>query len=830
MWGHVRVWTGGLLAVAVVVALGAVVVRDAGALRDVAWTFRPGRLLAATAVEIALLVASVGLWGRVLARFDATRPPFGALLRVWVRGTLAKYLPGTIWPVVSTATQASRIGASPLALAASFVLHGLFTALGALVVAAALVGVPPQVALGLLATAVPLVHPALLNGALGAASRWTGRPVPQWKGRWVDGVGLVALHAVTWLGYGLGFVLFASALLPVEAAAWPHLVGAHALSFVAGFVAVFAPGGLGVREAALVGLLVPTVPASVAVALAAGSRLWLLSTELLVGVLTVAWGGTGRMALQTEAPRTVARSPVTPALPGISPGNDVEPLLDSATALGRIATSCRSARRSVRLAQLAFDVDCRSAAGVDGPDDHLVDALAAAAAAGAVVRVLLNGSILMNTVPALQKHFAALGSPVEVRGVSAFPTLLHAKLVLVDDAEAFLVGSPFVNGYWDDGAHRPADPRRTEEDLAGRPIHDLSVRLTGPAVADLAAWFDALWEGEPERPEVPLPRRLAPPPPPPDAASVEPSGTSVRVLTTHPAGLSPRHPDGCTEILGAYLDAIASARSLLYLENQYFSSRPIRAALVEALAARPELEVILVLNQNPDITAYRTWQDHRLAEGGLLHHPRVGVFSLWAAAASLAPPHRPEITQLFIHSKVAVVDDCWATVGTANLDGVSLATYGDDFSSPLLRRVFRSVRNVDLNLALLDGADGEPPSGVVANLRQTLWARHLGLDAGTLAERPDGGWLPLWRDRAAHHASQLAAGAVPDGHVLPFASRSRPRTQLGALGVDVEAAGLDLRFDPSWVEVLWSPGWLLKTIPEPVRKRFARPRPSSPPP
>ncbi len=58
--------------------------------------------------------------------------------------------------------------------------------------------------------------------------------------------------------------------------------------------------------------------------------------------------------------------------------------------------------------------------------------------------------------------------------------------------------------------------------------------------------------------------------------------------------------------------------------------------------------------------------------------------------------------------------------------------------------------------------------------------------------------------------------------MLPFASSPRPRTQLAELGIDV--AGLDLRFDPSWVEVLFSPGWLVKTIPEPIRKRFARRR------
>ncbi len=260
-------------------------------------------------------------------------------------------------------------------------------------------------------------------------------------------------------------------------------------------------------------------------------------------------------------------------------------------------------------------------------------------------------------------------------------------------------------------------------------------------MADLAAWFDEIWDDAADGPDsAPV---VLPLPPAPPREHAEVGDTSVRVLRTRPPGLLGSTDVGSTEILDAYVRAIGGARSLVYLENQYFSSRPVRAALAEALATNPDLEVILVLNQNPDITAYREWQNRRLAEAGLLGHPRVGVFSLWAAARGLAPPHRPEVTQLFIHSKVAVVDDAWATVGTANLDGVSLDSYGDDFSLGLLRRVFRPVRNVDLNLAFLPDASGTSETAVA--LRRTLWARHLGMAPDSLAERPDGGWLPLWR-------------------------------------------------------------------------------------
>ncbi|HET6765525.1 MAG TPA: phospholipase D-like domain-containing protein, partial [Longimicrobiaceae bacterium] len=590
----------------------------------------------------------------------------------------------------------------------------------------------------------------------------------------------------------------------------------------------------------------------VRVLIAAASRLWLVATEVLGGALVLGLAGGGSTALLAASPPTTRRprgssvriptappesapapsAPprLPPPMPGITRGNAVEVLTDTADALGRIAAACRRARRSVWIAQLAFDADCVSAAGPDGQGELLVDALLQAARErdgrpGAEVRILLNGSILMNTGPALRRHFHAAGvdpARLAVRGVNAFPQIMHAKLVVVDGAEAFLVGSPFVNGYWDDGAHRAADPLRTEEDLAGRPIHDVSVRVAGPVVHDLAGWFAEVWNGASEGPGPELPPLVAERADAdlPDAA---PAGTaSVRVARTIPTKVLPGRVDGATEILAEYLDAIGRARSLIYLENQYFSARPIRLALSAALERHPELEVVLVVNQNPDITAYRAWQNRRMDEGGLLSHPRVGVFSLWAAAPSSAATGRLEVTQLFIHSKTAVVDDAWATLGTANLDGVSLHSYGDDFSAWPGRTIFGGKRNFDLNLVLLDGARGEPASGVAATLRRGLWARHLGAAAEGMAEQPHGGWLPAWRAAAASNARSLARGEVPAGHVLPYSPAPRPRAQLRALGIDPQAAGIDLRFDPGWVEVLWSPGWLKKVIPEPIRNRFSR--------
>jgi hypothetical protein len=60
-------------------------------------------------------------------------------------------------------------------------------------------------------------------------------------------------------------------------------------SYVAGLVAVFAPGGIIVREAALVAVLSPAIGGETALLLAVASRLWLVALELVTALVVLLW-------------------------------------------------------------------------------------------------------------------------------------------------------------------------------------------------------------------------------------------------------------------------------------------------------------------------------------------------------------------------------------------------------------------------------------------------------------------------------------------------------------------------------------------------------------
>jgi phosphatidylserine/phosphatidylglycerophosphate/cardiolipin synthase-like enzyme len=171
-----------------------------------------------------------------------------------------------------------------------------------------------------------------------------------------------------------------------------------------------------------------------------------------------------RMSARRRTHRTVmlhtpdlVKTPTAPRGLAAEPTR-VEWLIDNADAYRAIMHAVRRARHTVWISQLAFDVDC---VAYDVPPDdratderepapvRLVDELLRAARRGVEVRVLVNASLLLDTTKALRELFAALDcrpGRVVVRGVSRFPQLLHAKMLLADEAEAFLIGSPFANG------------------------------------------------------------------------------------------------------------------------------------------------------------------------------------------------------------------------------------------------------------------------------------------------------------------------------------------------------------------------------------------------
>jgi phosphatidylserine/phosphatidylglycerophosphate/cardiolipin synthase-like enzyme len=305
---------------------------------------------------------------------------------------------------------------------------------------------------------------------------------------------------------------------------------------------------------------------------------------------------------------------------------------------------------------------------------------------------------------------------------------IHQKTVVVDGTHAFVGGIDMLielsGDYdrWDTHQHHYASPLRSNADnRSPHNWHDVHALIEGPAAADVERNFRQRWNDVAERHDQQAPEMTVPvhPLPPPQ----EQAGGLVQIARTIPTRTYQFAPDGITGIASLYKTAFGNAERFVYLENQYFWLYPYLTpfAVVVKLGLRrvesPEMRrnisklaealrrgarLAIVLPDHPNVG--RVFTDaglQRLREEApdAAAEGRIRAFCL-ATGAEIdgAVVYRP----IYVHAKVAIVDDQWATVGSANLNN-------------------RGMRDdTEMNVAVLDGE-------LAHDLRLLLWAEHLGL-------------------------------------------------------------------------------------------------------
>ncbi len=332
----------------------------------------------------------------------------------------------------------------------------------------------------------------------------------------------------------------------------------------------------------------------------------------------------------------------------------------------------------------------------------------------------------------------------------------HQKLVVVDGGLAFAGGMDLAASRWDDRAHAQEEPRRLEDGKPHGPYHDVQTFVRGEAAAALARLFSERWcsaVGCDFSLPAPLPVTT-----PVAATHVLPAGQVTLSQTRGRTLEPPREP--LTEIRALYLSAIRSARELIYLENQYFTSRAVHDALTERMRdpRAGKLEVVLVLPREPE--ALKEQVALGVAQAKLLRSlaatarqtgHRFGVY--WSCAGRDGERE----VGTYVHSKLLLVDDRLLSVGSANTTNRSLA--------------LDTELNVSWERAgpwpwpLLGGGLG----AALRRLRLGLLAEHAGLSPREAAALPRGRGLVAALDalasagthRLRHHAMETVFDRAP---------------------------------------------------------------------
>jgi phosphatidylserine/phosphatidylglycerophosphate/cardiolipin synthase-like enzyme len=311
----------------------------------------------------------------------------------------------------------------------------------------------------------------------------------------------------------------------------------------------------------------------------------------------------------------------------------------------------------------------------------------------------------------------------------------HEKIVVIDGEVAFVGGIDMTDLAGDRFDVRDHPARRRLG------WHDVTTRIRGPAVRDVADHFDLRWEeltGE----------QLEQQPAPPPAGQAR-----TQVVRTIADGMYRRVPHGDFRILESYVRAIRQAQRFIYLENQFLWSPEIVALLADKLRSPPteRFRIVILLPARAN-----NGQDDTSGQLSVLVAADDGNDRFLAATIRSLTDGR--VDPLYVHAKVGIVDDRWLTVGSANLNAHSL------------------MNDTEMNV-VTDDPD------VVRTTRLRLWAEHLQVDPETIAaEDPATAIDERWRPIALEQLRRLKDGE-PATHrlvAIPGVSR-RSRRLLGPL-------------------------------------------------
>ncbi len=273
--------------------------------------------MAPLALSFVVLVATqffhAFLWRRIAVDIGSPAPGTRETLHIYFISSLGRYLPGKVWQIAGLATLAARFGmAAGRAAAASVIAQIMFVLTGLLLLGAALPRLgeflPPGHSGHILRRIHPLGLSALMIAGITAAVwlvaatslgqgirntllKLAGPALGARLGNSVSVAEVITVrNGVVWaLGYalswgliGVAFVLFVGAFQPLGAGQYLVTGGILAAAYLVGFLAVGIPAGIGVREAVMMGMLATIgLPSSLAVMIAASSRIWFTAAELL---------------------------------------------------------------------------------------------------------------------------------------------------------------------------------------------------------------------------------------------------------------------------------------------------------------------------------------------------------------------------------------------------------------------------------------------------------------------------------------------------------------------------------------------------------------------
>ncbi len=250
------------------------------------------------------LLGAAWTW-MLVCSLSGAKISFGQAFNVHFLAQVGKYIPGKVWGAVGKIGLSRKIGMSSTETGHALILETLFIVAGCLLMslpviplAAGRIGLGTTLSVIIVATSAAVVlfaaHPGAFRKILKIVGSITGRDFDMVDPGFAGILKLLPVYVLVFLLQGVAFVFLARSFgmnLPFYPGAFllPTAVGI-------GFLAIFSPGGLGIREISLVwliGIIMVSSEPGQASLISIAARLWITLGEAIAFLIAVFWWRTG---------------------------------------------------------------------------------------------------------------------------------------------------------------------------------------------------------------------------------------------------------------------------------------------------------------------------------------------------------------------------------------------------------------------------------------------------------------------------------------------------------------------------------------------------------
>lgn len=277
----------------------------------------------------------------------------------------------------------------------------------------------------------------------------------------------------------------------------------------------------------------------------------------------------------------------------------------------------------------------------------------------------------------------------------------HQKIVVIDDVLAVCGGIDMSIARWDTPKHPDTDSHRhLPNGKPYSPWHDVTMMMSGNIAQALGELGRDRWLTAVRQPLDPIDG--GDPDIWPDALDVQFHDVAIAIARSRAA-----YGDKAEirEIEALYLDMIAAARHFIYVENQYLTSGKIAAAIAKRMAEANPPDIVVVMPRTAD-----GWLEQKAMDAARIRLARAVAKVDSGNHFRVYVPVTQGGNDIYVHAKVAIVDDRFLRVGSSNLNNRSMG--------------LDTECDVVIDTALPENTHAQ---AAIAAIRNRLIAEHLGI-------------------------------------------------------------------------------------------------------